>query len=44
MSRLWGGIHFRQDNEQGTAVGTLIGDQVVERMRDGRRLRLAASN
>ncbi|HMI30477.1 MAG TPA: phosphatase PAP2 family protein, partial [Candidatus Limnocylindrales bacterium] len=33
MSRLYGGIHFRHDNEQGTFVGAIIGDRVVERMR-----------
>ena len=33
MSRLYGGIHFRHDNEQGTFVGSIIGDRVVERMR-----------
>ncbi|HEY2923475.1 MAG TPA: vanadium-dependent haloperoxidase [Candidatus Eisenbacteria bacterium] len=35
MSRLYGGIHFRHDNEQGTAVGRVIGERVVERMRAG---------
>jgi len=43
MSRLWGGIHFRQDNEQGTAIGRLVGEQAVERMQSGGRLRLASS-
>jgi hypothetical protein len=33
MSRLYGGIHFRHDNEQGLAVGTIIGALVVDRMR-----------
>jgi len=33
VSRLYGGIHFRHDNEQGTAVGQIIGERVVERMR-----------
>jgi hypothetical protein len=33
MSRLYGGIHFRHDNEQGIFVGAIIGDRVVERMR-----------
>ena len=32
MSRLYGGIHFRHDNEQGTVCGTLIGAKVVRRM------------
>jgi len=35
MSRLYGGIHFRHDNEQGTVCGTLIGAKVVRRMRGG---------
>ena len=35
MSRLFGGIHFRHDNEEGTRVGRLIGEQVVDRMRAG---------
>jgi PAP2 superfamily protein len=33
MSRLYGGIHFRHDNEEGTRVGRIIGERVVERMR-----------
>ena len=28
-SRLWGGIHYRQDNEQGLVVGKKIGEKVV---------------
>src|SRR5262245_41205415 len=32
MSRLYGGIHFRHDNEQGLAVGTQVGERSVERM------------
>jgi hypothetical protein len=35
-SRLYGGIHFRHDNEQGSEVGRRIGERVVERMRAGR--------
>ncbi|TMQ50141.1 MAG: vanadium-dependent haloperoxidase, partial [Candidatus Eisenbacteria bacterium] len=35
MSRLYGGIHFRHDNEQGTFCGTLIGQKVVKRMHVG---------
>ncbi len=31
-SRLWGGIHFRQDNEQGLTVGMKIGEKVVDVM------------
>lgn len=30
-SRLWGGIHWRSDNETGLAVGKKVGDLVVER-------------
>jgi hypothetical protein len=33
MSRLYAGIHFRHDNEEGTRVGRIIGERVVERMR-----------
>ena len=33
LSRLWGGIHFRHDNEAGTRMGTLVGARVVEQMR-----------
>jgi hypothetical protein len=32
MSRLWGGIHFRHDNEQGLLVGERIGAQVARLM------------
>ncbi len=32
MSRLWGGIHFPQDNNNGFAVGQLIGAKVVSDM------------
>jgi len=32
-SRLWGGIHFRHDNEEGLAVGRKIGGKVVDVMR-----------
>ena len=42
MSRLYGGIHFRHDNEQGTVVGKLIGERVVERMRASGRNDLLA--
>jgi hypothetical protein len=30
-SRLWGGIHWRADNEVGLDVGRQVGDLVVER-------------
>ena len=33
MSRLYGGIHFRSDNEVGLEVGTKVGRAVVERAR-----------
>jgi len=33
MSRLYGGIHFRSDNEVGFTVGTKIGQQVVDKAR-----------
>lgn len=32
-SRLYGGIHFRSDNEVGFMVGTKVGQQVVDRAR-----------
>jgi hypothetical protein len=41
MSRLWGGIHFRQDNERGAEVGTWIGELVVARMMGRSELMLA---
>jgi len=33
MSRLYGGIHFRIDNEVGFTVGTKVGQQVVDKAR-----------
>jgi membrane-associated phospholipid phosphatase len=33
LSRLYGGIHFRSDNEAGFTVGTRIGQQVVDKAR-----------
>ena len=42
MSRLYGGIHFRHDNEEGTRVGRLIGERVVDRMRAGKPEKLLA--
>lgn len=33
ISRLWGGIHYTHDNDQGLVVGTTIGRKVVLRMR-----------
>jgi hypothetical protein len=32
ISRLWGGIHFRHDNEQGAVVGQQVGEVTVARM------------
>ncbi len=29
MSRLWGGIHFRSDNEEGLRLGAAVGTEVV---------------
>lgn len=31
MSRLWGGIHFRSDNDEGLRLGRAVGDAVVVR-------------
>jgi hypothetical protein len=33
MSRLYGGIHFRRDNEQGLVLGRKVGARAVERTR-----------
>jgi len=33
MSRLYGGIHFRHDNEEGLAMGRKIGQLVVEQLK-----------
>jgi len=43
MSRLYGGIHFRHDNEEGTRVGAIVGERVVEQMRSGNPRQLLAS-
>jgi hypothetical protein len=32
MSRLWGGIHFRSDNDEGFRLGHSIGQEVVARL------------
>ena len=29
MSRLWGGIHFRSDNDEGLRLGTAVGQEVL---------------
>lgn len=42
MSRLYGGIHFRRDNDQGSDVGAKIGKKVVRVMRKGRSLPVLA--
>jgi hypothetical protein len=33
MSRLYGGIHFRSDNDQGAEMGKKVGDLAVERLK-----------
>ncbi|MDQ3978777.1 MAG: phosphatase PAP2 family protein [Actinomycetota bacterium] len=33
VSRLYGGIHFRSDNDQGAAIGKKIGDLTVQRLK-----------
>ena len=33
MSRLYGGIHFRFDNEHGTEAGTRLGEFIVQRLK-----------
>jgi hypothetical protein len=32
-SRLWAGIHFRSDIEGGKALGKMIADMVIDRMK-----------
>ncbi len=32
MSRLWGGIHFRSDNEEGLLLGSAVGAETVGRL------------
>lgn len=41
MSRLYGGIHYRFDNEAGLALGRAIGDMVVARFNGGREVATA---
>ena len=43
LSRLWGGIHFRHDNDQGLAVGANIGELAVEVMRGRPALQVVAA-
>ncbi|HEX6192595.1 MAG TPA: phosphoesterase PA-phosphatase, partial [Chitinophagaceae bacterium] len=33
MSRLYGGIHYRFDNEHGTEAGRQIGEYIVDRLK-----------
>ncbi len=33
MSRLYGGIHYRFDNEHGTEAGTRLGEFIVQRLK-----------
>ena len=42
MSRLWAGIHFRHDNDQGLALGRQVGERVVRRMRHERPIETLA--
>lgn len=35
MSRLWAGVHYRQDNDQGLLLGQMVGEKVVRDMRRG---------
>jgi hypothetical protein len=32
MSRLYGGIHYRHDNEEGTKCGRLLGESIVQKL------------
>jgi hypothetical protein len=33
MSRLYGGIHYRFDNEDGNMAGTALGEYIVRRLK-----------
>ena len=33
MSRLYGGIHYRFDNEDGNLMGIKIGEYIIERLK-----------
>ena len=35
MSRLWGDIHFKEDNDNGFNVGRQIGERIAEDMHTG---------
>jgi hypothetical protein len=41
MSRLYGGIHFRSDNEQGLIVGRQVAARALARLDDGAPQRAA---
>jgi hypothetical protein len=43
MSRLYAGIHFRSDNEQGLALGRKVGARAVQRVREAPAAQSAAS-
>jgi membrane-associated phospholipid phosphatase len=44
ISRLWGGIHFPQDNNNGFALGQLIGAEVVQDMQGSAHLFVLHTN
>ena len=44
ISRLWGGIHFTHDNNQGLVVGRLIGGKTVSVMHSDSHNPLLASH
>ena len=33
LSRLYGGIHYRHDNDEGNKCGTLLGDMIVQKLK-----------
>ena len=33
MSRLYGGIHYRHDNDEGNKCGTMLGDMIVQKLK-----------
>lgn len=35
MSRLWGGIHFRSDNEEGLKLGRAVGEEIAKKQTSG---------
>ncbi|HEU4436096.1 MAG TPA: vanadium-dependent haloperoxidase, partial [candidate division Zixibacteria bacterium] len=44
LSRLWGGIHYRLDNEVGLSIGEQVGAQAVQRMQADGTFPLRARN